>query len=144
VPTDDTPLQRLLAVQLRLLPLVVGGLGVLLLANLTLGRISLFRAALGLLIGAVMGAVLNRVQRISWSDQAERVIATVNAAGLLALATFFVLVSLRAFFALRFSTDLYEAAVVGMATAVGVMSMRFRGLRRRIRRALKTLEPPRR
>lgn len=116
----------------------------LLFTNLTLGRISLLRAAAGLLIGALMGTALNRVQRISWSARAERVIATVDAAGTAMLALFSVLVSLRAFLALRLSTDLFEAAVVGMATTVGVTSVRLRGLRRRVRRAVEYAGPTRR
>jgi cobalamin biosynthesis protein CobD/CbiB len=114
-------------------------LAILVITGITLGFISFLRATLGMVMGVMMGLVLNRIQRLTWSRNARLVTATVDAVGILMLFLFVVLVSLRAFLALSFTSGLLESAVVGMSTATGVMFMRLRHLRREVQKIVEAL-----
>lgn len=136
---NGPPLHRLLKLQLRFLPFALATLAILVTTGITLGIISLLRAAAGIAIGVLMGLVLNRVQLLTWSRSARLVTATIDILGVFMLLLFVVLVCLRAFLALNYTSGLMESAVVGMSTMMGVMFMRVRHLRREIRKIIDAL-----
>ncbi len=82
---QELRLHRLLSWQLRLLPLSLLGLGLMLVIGLLLGEIALLRAATAVLAGIPLGLILSRVQRVSWSPDAQLLTATIDALGVVML-----------------------------------------------------------
>ena len=101
-------------------------------------KISFGLAFGGILFGVLLGVVMSRTSRLSWDEEATKVVANIDWIGGIILAAYFVFMLGRDWF---FGHWVRSAtlAVFGISILVGKMFGRIFGIRRGIRKTLQAL-----